>query len=78
MNAQPITLTITPCGEVRTLYTEEIDLSTIGRLEIHRASNIEFNNRSQEWEVRTLRSEILFSNSSRSSCVDWERRHLEA
>ena len=34
------------------LYTEALDLSSIGPLQIARASNIEFNKTTQQWKVR--------------------------
>ena len=58
------------------LYTELVDLAAIGRLEISRASNIEFNQPTQEWEVRDLEGQVLFSHASRSVCLDWENQHF--
>ena len=34
-------LIVTPRGEVRCLYSEQLDLSALGRLSIHRASHVE-------------------------------------
>jgi hypothetical protein len=63
-----------PDGSVRCLYSELLPLSELGQLEVSRASNVEFNAQSQEWEVR-LASEpgrVAFSHQSRSTCIAWE------
>ena len=69
-------LTMTPHGNVSCLYTELIDLSSLGRLEIQRASTIKFNIQSQRWEVKDRRGTLLFFARSRQSCVDWEQTNL--
>jgi len=65
-------LTIDPQGTVTGLYTELIELSQLGRLEITRATNIEFNPTLQQWEVEDGDGAILFTNPSRSRCLAWE------
>jgi hypothetical protein len=63
-------------GQGHCLYTEALDLSSIGSLQIARASNIEFNQGRQEWEVRGSEGQILYSNPSRSACLDWEYQYF--
>ena len=57
-------------------FTEAIALQTIGTLEITRASNIEFNDISQAWEVRNLENQVLYSDHSRQSCLEWEQTNF--
>jgi hypothetical protein len=61
-----------PQGNGHCLYTEAVDLSTIGPLEITRASTLEFNRSSQKWEVMDLGGQLLFSHRSREVCLKWE------
>jgi hypothetical protein len=78
----------TPChiisfardGTARCLWAETVPLLELGRLEIQRASTIEFSPTTQEWEVRLASSPgvIAFSNSSRETCLNWERNTLNA
>ena len=70
------TLTFDSSGKGHGLYTEVIDLASIGSLEIHRATTIEFNNGSQAWEVKDNDGEILFGNPSRSACLEWEHQRF--
>lgn len=63
-------------GAGHCLYTEVVDLSSIGTLEVQRATNIEFNDDKQQWEVKNLQEKVLFSNSSRSVCLTWEHQHF--
>ena len=72
------TITFTPDGNGQCLYTEAIDLKNIGTLEIKRATNIEFNDRTQLWEVRDAKNNgILFQNASREICIAWEHENLQ-
>ena len=48
----PDVLVFQPDGSGAGLYTERIDLREIGALEVVRASEIEFNETTQQWEVR--------------------------
>ena len=72
--------TITFCsdGNGHCLYTEAIDLKNIGTLEIKRATNIEFNDHTQLWEVRDAKNNgILYQDASREICLRWEHDNLQ-
>jgi hypothetical protein len=64
-----------PSGNASGLYTELIDLASIGSLEITRATSIEFNNTTQYWEVRQ-NGAVMFQNCSRAICLAWEHQHF--
>lgn len=70
-------LTFESSGSAHCLYSELIPLSEVGQLQITRASHIEFNNREQVWEVRSLSGELLFQHASRTECLNWEAAHLQ-
>ncbi len=69
-------ITFDPAGNGHCLFTEMIDLSTLGTLEIHRASTIEFNNAAQLWEVKSPEGVLSFSDPCRQACLDWEHQHF--
>ena len=70
------TLTFDLHGQVHCLYTESINLQQLGTLEMKRATSIEFNVQSQQWEVRDVAGAILHTNPSRSRCLAWELDHF--
>lgn len=71
-------LTFDPHGSVHGLYTEAIDLRSLGSLAIRRATDIEFNHATQQWEVRTLGdNRLLFTDASREVCLGWEQQNLD-
>jgi hypothetical protein len=72
-----ITISFTPDGTAQCLWTEALPLHELGRLEIHRASDIEFNNSTQQWEVKDRRGHIPFFSKSRSACLEWEQTNLQ-
>ncbi len=68
------TITFNPNGAGSCLYTELIDLQQIGRLEVTRATTIEYNNKSQFWEVKNLKGTVLYFSRSRTACLAWEHQ----
>ena len=60
-------------GRAKALYTEDINLRSLGALHIERATQIEFNNATQQWDVLNLDAKPLFSSVSREDCLDWEQ-----
>ncbi len=72
-----INISFTPDGTAHCLWTEAVPLHEIGRLEIHRATNIDFNNNTQHWEVKDRRSKVRFFSKSRSVCLEWELQNLQ-
>ena len=72
-----IALVFTPDGTGRALYTEAIDLACIGQLSIRRATQIEFDNKTQSWRVHDSTGFALFHSPSRQACLDWERQYLD-
>ena len=72
----PHVLTFTESGEGRCLYTEAIELGTIGRLTMQRATSIEFDATSQQWEVRDAGGALLHNHPSREERLAWEHRHF--
>ena len=72
------TLRFDTAGQVECLYNEAIDLRTLGKLEITRATDICFNQSSQLWEVRDAETNaVLYKTQSRSECLRWEHENLQ-
>jgi len=69
-----VEITFDPDGAGHCLYTESIDLTQVGRLDIHRATTIEFDNNSQVWRVKDMAGAVIFSSPSRAECLEWEHR----
>ena len=72
-----IQISFNPDGTAHCLWTEAVPLHEIGRLEINRASNLEFNNSAQHWEVKDGTGKLRFFSRSRSSCLEWEQQNLQ-
>ena len=72
------TLRFDPAGQVECLYTEAIDLRMLGKLEITRATDIRFNDETQQWDVHAAdNDQVLFSHKSRTECLTWETQNLQ-
>jgi len=66
-----------PDGTIGGLYTEAIELRSLGKLEVTRATDIRFNDEAQEWEVHAIGDDqLLHSDPSREACLLWERENL--
>ena len=64
-------------GTAQCLWTEALPLHELGRLEIIRASNLEFNNSTQQWEGKDRRGRVRFIAKSRAACLEWEQQNLQ-
>jgi len=68
-----------PDGTGRALYTEAIDLGSIGGLRVERATLIEFDNGKGVWRVYDVQDDFaMFNAPTREQCLEWERLHLES
>ena len=65
-----------PDGTGHGLYTEVIDLTSLGRLKVERATTITFDNRLQVWRVKDRTGFPLFTSPCRETCLDWERQYF--
>jgi hypothetical protein len=65
-------------GSAHCLWTEALPLHELGLLQILRASNIEFNNTTQHWEVKEPRGKVRFVSKSRTACLEWEQQNLQS
>jgi len=74
----PDVLHFNPDGTGAGLYTERIDPKEIGTLEVVRASEIEFNDATQQWEVFDYTGRKAFTDPSREACLRWERQHFNS
>ena len=64
-------------GTLIGLYQELLPLRGLGKVEVQRASTVEFNLSTQQWEVRLPDNhQLLFSHASRDTCLDWERNYF--
>jgi hypothetical protein len=72
------TLRFNPDGLIGCLYTEAVDLRALGRLQVVRATDIRFNDQTQEWDVHDANTgKVLFSHASRGECLGWEQTNLQ-
>ena len=67
-----------PNGTAQCLWTDVLPLHELGRLQISRASNLEFNNATQQWEVRDQKGNVRFFAKSRAACLEWEQQNLQS
>lgn len=65
---------IRPDGLIKCLYNDRFPLAKLGRLEVQRASHVEFNHATQQWEVRLASdpARVAFTDPSRDKCIAWE------
>lgn len=75
--AEAHVLTFDDDGTASTLWTDKLPLAELGRLTVTRASWIDWNPETQEWEVRfDPDGNVVFSDPSRTACLAWENAQL--
>lgn len=64
-------------GNLHGLYTDEIDLFSVGLVtNVRKASNVEFCESKQCWQVTSLDGEVLYEHSNRQAAIDWETENF--
>ena len=72
-------LIVDPQGGIRCLYSEAVDLASLGSLSIRRASHVEPDDQGQWWaDLAPMHGPKLGPFSTRSRALDAERIWLEA
>ena len=76
MNAH--TITFAWDGTACCLWRDAVPLQELGRLDVQRASTVEFNPTKQVWEVRLACDPgvVAFAHPSRQACLAWEQNCL--
>jgi hypothetical protein len=71
-------LKIAADGSVSAVYADVLPRLNLGPMEVKRASNVEFNHGSQEWEARTPSDELIAHGVSRDEVIREEVRVIES
>jgi hypothetical protein len=68
---------IRPDGTIEGLHTDIVPLQTLGRLNVTRATNVEFDSERQQWVVSLPNGTELYSHPNREVALKWEREYCE-
>lgn len=67
------TIEIDEQGNIRTLYTDQIDLYELGLVtDVKRASHVEFNQEDQTWEVILPNGQVIHRERNRERAIEKE------
>ena len=64
-------------GTVEAVYSDMLRKLNLGPMNITRASNVEFNITSQQWEARTPTGELIAAGPERAKVIEQEVKVLE-
>ena len=72
------TLVVGADGTISCLWTEAIDLSSLGTMAMRRASTVKFDPARQVWSVDVPDIGEIFAAASREACLSYEREWFAA
>lgn len=75
---ETLVLCIRPDGAIEGLYDDDLRLDELGRLEIRRASSVEFDDATGEWVATTPSGQIIARDRSRAACIRKEIEFFQA
>ncbi len=64
-------------GDVVSVYSDKIPASKLGEATVERASNVEFNNNTKEWEAILPSGKLIAKGPSRDEVIKQEIAYLE-
>jgi hypothetical protein len=72
-----IKLEITSVGGIQMLHDDDVNLAEFGKIEVTRASNVEFNNDKGAWYVQSAKTLIVLKDdfATRQEALAWEKVH---
>lgn len=70
-------ITLAPDGTIRSLWTDRLDLRQFGRIRVTRASNVEFDEQTQEWVATTPEGRVLAHGPNRQKVIEGEIAALQ-
>jgi hypothetical protein len=64
-------------GTIRRLHSDRLDLSSLGKEEVTRASHIEYDNANGKWLVQSARTLTILAEgfNTRAEALAWEASH---
>ena len=65
-------------GIVHAVYSDKIRSMNLGEMEVTRASNVEFDKKSQNWKAETPQGEIIAFGPNRDDVIKEEVRVIES
>ena len=70
-----IKLEVTAQGGIRMLHDDAVDLTEFGKVEVTRASNVEFNNVVGHWYIQSVKTGYILRDDfkTRKEALDWEK-----
>lgn len=71
-------LKIDSSGNVRAVYSDALPKLHLGDMTVKRASNVEFNVGTQEWEAHTPENELIAHGAFRDQVIQEEVRVIES
>jgi len=72
-------LLITPEATVVAIYSDKLNKLDLGEKQISRATEVEFNNATQQWEAFDLKTgEMIASGVDRDKVIEQEKQILES
>jgi hypothetical protein len=69
---------VDPDGTIRAVYSDKIKNMNLGKLQVTRASNVEFNEAKQLWEATTPGGELIASGPDRDLVIQEEIKIIES
>ena len=73
-----IKLEITAQGGIQMLHDDNVNLAEFGKVEVKRASHVEYNNEVGEWYVASAKTGIILRDDfkTRQEALAWEKEYF--
>jgi hypothetical protein len=75
--SKQVTLEITEAGGIQMLHDDAVNLAELGKIEVQRASHVEFDNAKGKWFVQSAKTLVVLRDDfdTREIALEWEKEH---